>query len=560
MRRRKSLSTGGTARAARSPTRRSRPGSSARSSGRPTPSPSSSRAGSSRTRSSTGARTGSRTRSATSAPSPAASSRSACRERRTSSSPSSASSSLAPRTCRSTPRTRRPGWPGSSRTPSRLRSSRTPSWRGVCLRMRSSCLSTATSSRAARTRARRPPRPPRISPTSEDRVLGFASITFDVSVFEIFSALLTGARLYLAPDEERLEIDRLQELMERAGITVIDLPPTVMALLEPERFEALRIVFVGGEAFPGELVNRWRPDRRFFNGYGPTECTVTMTVEECSGDCDGSLPTGLPMANHVAHVLARNLEPVPPGVLGELVIGGAGLARGYLNRPELTEEKFVPDPFETSYDRRLYRTGDLVKRLHDGRLVFVGRIDRQVKIRGQRIELGEIESTVATHPKVGQTVVEAWTDERGEKHLVSYVAPTPGADLDLGGLRSFLAGRLPTSMVPAFFVALDELPLNASGKVDRAALPPPETSRPVGEETPPRNETERALVEEIVVPILGVERVGIHDNFFELGGNSLQAAQLISKIRRRFDTDVSPADFFPSPPLANLASLVDRQR
>ena len=396
--------------------------------------------------------------------------------------------------------------------------------------------------------------------TSEDRVLGFASITFDVSVFEIFSALLTGARLYLAPDEERLSIDRLQELMERAGITVIDLPPTVMALLEPERFEALRIVFVGGEAFPGELVNRWRPDRRFFNGYGPTECTVTMIVEECAGECDGSPPIGLPMANHVAHVLDRNLEPVPPGVLGELVIGGAGLARGYLNRPELTEEKFVPDPFETSYDRRLYRTGDLVKRLHDGRLVFVGRIDRQVKIRGQRIELGEIESTVATHPKVGQTVVEAWTDERGEKHLVSYVAPTPGADLDLGGLRSFLAGRLPTSMVPAFFVALDELPLNASGKVDRAALPPPETSRPVGEETPPRNETERALVEEIVVPILGVERVGIHDNFFELGGNSLQAAQLISKIRRRFDTDVSLADFFRSPTVANLASLVDRQR
>jgi acyl carrier protein len=272
-----------------------------------------------------------------------------------------------------------------------------------------------------------------------------------------------------------------------------------------------------------------------------------MIVEECTADCDGSPPIGLPMTNHVAHVLDRNLEPAPPGVLGELVIGGAGLARGYLNRPELTQEKFVPDPFGTAVGRRLYRTGDLVKRLRDGRLVFVGRIDRQVKIRGQRIELGEIESTVAAHPKVGQTVVEAWTDERDEKHLIVYVTPRAGAEIDLGGL-------------PAFFVELDELPLNASGKVDRAALPPPETSRPVGEETPPRNDTERALIEEIFVPILGVERVGIHDNFFELGGNSLQAAQLISKIRRRFDTEVSLADFFRSPTAANLASLVDRQR
>jgi amino acid adenylation domain-containing protein len=396
--------------------------------------------------------------------------------------------------------------------------------------------------------------------TPEDRVLGFASITFDVSVFELFSALLTGARLYLAPDEERLSIDRLQELMERAGITVIDLPPAVMALLEPERFDALRIVFVGGEAFPAELVNRWSPERRFFNGYGPTECTVTMIVEECVGRCEGSPPIGLPMANHVAYVLDRNLEPVPPGVLGELVIGGAGLARGYLNRPELTEEKFVPDPFGTSFGGRLYRTGDLVKRLHDGRLVFVGRIDRQVKIRGQRIELGEIESTLATHPKLGQIAVEPWEDERGEKHLVAYVTPATDEEVELGALRSFVAEHLPTSMVPAYFVGLDELPLNASGKVDRERLPAPETSRPVGDEAPPRNDTERALVEEIFGPILGADRVGIHDNFFELGGNSLQAAQLISRIRRRFETEVSLADFFRSPTVANLAGLVDRQR
>jgi amino acid adenylation domain-containing protein len=396
--------------------------------------------------------------------------------------------------------------------------------------------------------------------TPEDRVLGFASITFDVSVFELFSALLTGARLYLATDEERLAVDRLQELMEQAGITVVDLPPPVMALLEPERFERLRIVFVGGEAFPAELVNRWSPGRSFHNGYGPTECTVTMIDEECVGHCVGSPPIGLPMANHVAHVLDRNLEPVPKGVLGELVIGGAGLARGYLNRPELTAEKFVRDPFGTAPGGRLYRTGDLVKRLQDGRLVFVGRIDRQVKIRGLRIELGEIEWALAAHPKVRNAAAEPWTDEQGEKHLVAYVDAEPGMKLDLGALRSFLAEHLPASMLPEYFVDVPELPLTASGKVDRDALPPPEPGRPAGEASPPRNDTERAVVEDLFKPILGVEQVGIHDNFFELGGNSLQAAQLISWIRRRFDTHVALADFFRAPTPANIAMLVDRQR
>jgi amino acid adenylation domain-containing protein len=396
--------------------------------------------------------------------------------------------------------------------------------------------------------------------TPEDRVLGFASITFDVSVFELFSALLTGARLYLATDEERLAIDRIQELMERAGITVIDLPPPVMALLEPERFDALRIVFVGGEAFPAELVNRWSPGRRFHNGYGPTECTVTMIDEECVGHCVGSPPIGLPMANHVAYVLDRNLEPVPKGVLGELVIGGAGLARGYLNRPELTAEKFVQDPFGVAPGGRLYRTGDLVKRLHDGRLVFVGRIDRQVKIRGLRIELGEIEAALVAHPKVRNAVAEPWTDEDGEKHLVAYVSTVPEAKLDRGALRSFLAEHLPASMLPEYFVDLPELPLTASGKVDRDALPPPEPGRRAGEKSPPRNDTERALVDDVFAPILGVQKIGIYDNFFELGGNSLQAAQLISRIRRRFETDIALADFFRAPTPANLAMLVDQQR
>ena len=346
----------------------------------------------------------------------------------------------------------------------------------------------------------------------------------------------------------------------KAGITVIDLPPPVMALLEPERFDALRIVFVGGEAFPAELVNRWSPGRSFHNGYGPTECTVTMIDEECVGHCVGSPPIGLPMANHVAYVLDRNLEPVPKGAIGELVIGGAGLARGYLNRPELTAEKFVRDPFGAAPGGRLYRTGDLVKRLQDGRLVFMGRIDRQVKIRGLRIELGEIEAVLVAHPKIRNAVAEPWTDEHDEKHLVAYFSPVPGTKLDVGALRSFLAEHLPASMLPEYFVDVPELPLTASGKVDRDALPPPQPGRGAEQKTPPRNETERALVNDVFAPLLGVEQVGIHDNFFELGGNSLQAAQLISSIRRRFETEIALADFFRAPTPANIAMLVDRQR
>ena len=396
--------------------------------------------------------------------------------------------------------------------------------------------------------------------TPEDRVLGFAAMTFDVSVFEMFSALLTGARLYLATDDERVSTERLQALMEASGITVIDLPPTVMSLLEPERFEALRIVFVGGEAFPGDLVNRWSRGRRFFNGYGPTECTVTMIVEECRGDWQSSPPIGLPMANHIALVLNSSLEPVPVGVPGELVIGGAGLARGYLNRPELTGEKFVADPFGIAPDKRLYRTGDLVKRLRDGRIVFLGRIDRQVKIRGIRIELGEIESTLASFPQVGQAVVRLWTDESGERQLVAYVSSRAGTELDLGALRSYLSDRLPTAMVPGFFVALEELPLTPSGKIDHARLPSPETSRPIGEAVAPRTETERRIALDIFEPLFKIRNIGIHDSFFELGGNSLQATQLISRIRSRFEVEISLAEFFRSPTIAHLAALVDRGR
>jgi amino acid adenylation domain-containing protein len=395
--------------------------------------------------------------------------------------------------------------------------------------------------------------------TPADRVLGFASVTFDVSVFEMFSALLTGARLYLATDDERLSIEGLQSLMERAGITVIDLPPTVMPLLAPEKFTHLRIAFVGGEAFSGELVNRWNPGRRLFNGYGPTECTVTMIVAECPGTWDASPPIGLPMANHVAHVLDRDLRQVPVGVPGELVIGGAGLARGYLNRDELTAEKFIPDPFGTAPGGRLYRTGDLVKRLADGQLVFLGRLDQQVKIRGLRIELGEVESALTGFDGVGPVSVQPWTDDNGDKHLVGYL--TRVTEQQVPAVCVHLGTLLPSYMIPSYFVVLDELPLTSSGKVDRRRLPAPDLSRAgerYGDES--LTATQRRLLRDVLAPLLRDDGLGVHDDFFLAGGNSLRAVQLMSAINRTFGVEIALGDFFVSPTVAHMAATIDTAR
>ncbi|MEW2119725.1 amino acid adenylation domain-containing protein [Streptomyces sp. NPDC005474] len=393
--------------------------------------------------------------------------------------------------------------------------------------------------------------------TPADRVLGYAAANFDVSVGEMFNALLTGARLHLATDAQRLDVDALQHLIESAGITVTDLPPTVMALLKPERFPSLRIVFVGGEAFPGELVNRWNPGRRFFNGYGPTECTVTMVVHECEGHWTSSPPIGLPIAGHVAHVVDRHLEPVPYGVAGELLIGGEGLARGYLGAPELTQEKFVPDPFGSTPDGRLYRTGDLVRRRRDGSLVFLGRIDKQVKIRGLRIELGDVEAALAGATGVDQVTVVPWTDPRGDRHLVAYVAPD---SVDVPGLRTEVGQRLPRYMAPSYYVPLPALPLTVSGKVDHRALPEPELDGgdPTAH-TEPRNDTERTLAG-VFAGLLRRERVGVDEDFFELGGNSLQAVALMSRITALFEATVSLSEFFQAPTVAGLAALVDTSR
>jgi amino acid adenylation domain-containing protein len=410
--------------------------------------------------------------------------------------------------------------------------------------------------------------------TPKDRILQFASLCFDVSVFEIFTALLSGATLVLGSRETLLSPPDLTALMQREGVTITDLPPAVMALLPGEEFPALRVAFVGGEAFSGDLVNRWvRPGRTFYNGYGPTEGTVTVIIYKCEGSWDRSPPIGKPMYNQRAYVVDKSLHPVPVGVPGELCLGGAGLARGYLKRPELTAEKFIRNPFVDNPKARIYRTGDLVKYLANGDIEFLGRIDSQVKIRGFRIELGEVEAALAQHPGLKQVVVLAREDTPGHKRLVAYVVPEAdgpsgpsgqGEPDEPGGpsvseLRSFLGERVPAYMIPAAFVTLEALPITSSGKVDHRALPAPEGDRPDLDQgfVAPRTETERALAGEVFASILVLEEVGANDNFFELGGNSLQATQVIARIRSLFGVQLPLRSIFDAPTVAALAEVIE---
>jgi amino acid adenylation domain-containing protein len=390
----------------------------------------------------------------------------------------------------------------------------------------------------------------------DDVMLQFATPCFDVSVLEIFTALTTGARLAVPERETLVSPSELTAFMRREAVTIVDIPPAVVELLPAEAFPALRVQLIGGESFSGALATRWQaPGRRVINGYGPTEATVMMTVEECRGAYEQMPPIGRPMANHQVYVLDSGMRPVPVGVPRELYLGGAGLARGYLGRPDLTAERFLPDPFGPEPGARLYRTGDVARFLPDGGLEFLGRVDHQVKLRGHRIELGEVEAVLTQHPSVRQAVAVLAGPGGAARRLVAYVQPEPGAAPDGAELRTWLGRRLPGHMVPSAIVALDRLPLTPSGKVDRAALPAVEEGllERARAGIPPRTEMERALVEEVFAPVLGVERVGVEDSFFELGGSSLQLAQVQHRIREVMGVELPLRVLFQGPTIAELA-------
>src|SRR5271166_428145 len=410
-----------------------------------------------------------------------------------------------------------------------------------------------------------------------DRVLQFASPSFDVSLEQILPPLLAGAGVVLQDPIPWAPADFSGKVV-KFGLTVINLPPAYWRLVAQALADApglaadhrLRLVILGGDVMlPGDL-ELWRrsPMRsdRLLNAYGPTEATITATTFEITpqsleGPSPAQIPIGSPLPGRTIYVLDRHLQPVPVGVPGELYLGGVGLARGYLNRPELTAERFIPDPFRDDPEARLYKTGDLARWLPDGNIEFLGRIDHQVKLRGFRIELGEIESRLAQHTAVKECVVAVREGEGGDKRLVAYVVAKGPADGETElreSLKGHLKQSLPEYMVPADFVFLDTLPLTPNGKIDRKALPEPEGIDLFTQEyVAPRDPTEEILVG-IWAEVLGRERVGIHDNFFDLGGHSLRATQVVSRVWERFDRRVAlpVRALFEAPTVAELAEWV----
>ncbi len=395
--------------------------------------------------------------------------------------------------------------------------------------------------------------------TSADRFLGYASCGFDVSIFEMFGALLTGASLHLVPSGMRLSMPDVQQFLEDRRITVTDLPPSVMKLLDPAPLSALRIVFVGGEAFSHELVRAWGKGRRIFNGYGVTECTVTSIVEELHEPLPpGALSMGGPMDNHTAYVLDDRNRPVPQGVIGQLALGGVGLTSGYWHRDEDNQQKFIPDPIGPDPSARVYLSGDLARFNGDGRLIYVGRRDRQVKINGVRIEIGEIESVIRSADGITNVYVQVRQDG-DQKRVVAYCATGVARTVSEAALREHCRKRLVSTMRPASFVLMDDLPINASGKIDEKALPAPGV---VVESKPAEqlNDIERTMLTEAFGPILGRVDFSKTTSFFDLGGTSLQAVQLMSKIKKLFATTISLVVFFNDSSVQNMALEVERSR
>ncbi|MEH1847549.1 MAG: amino acid adenylation domain-containing protein, partial [Nostoc sp.] len=402
--------------------------------------------------------------------------------------------------------------------------------------------------------------------TSSDRVVQKTPFSFDVSVWEFFWPLLTGARIVVALPEGHKDSTYLVNLIFQQQITTIHFVPSMLQvfLQEPNsgNCSSLKRVFCSGEALPFELTQRFfsKLECELHNLYGPTEASIDVTFWPCLPQENLQIvPIGRPISNTQIYILNKHYQPVPIGVLGELYIGGDGLARGYLNRPELTCEKFIANPFCDGKSERLYKTGDLARHLSDGNIEFLGRIDNQVKIRGFRIELGEIEAVLNTHPQIQQAVVIATGDIPGNKRLIAYVVPRDES-LTTNQLREFLLRKLPEYMVPSAFVTLDTLPLTPNGKIDKKALPAPDGE--ITRETQyvaPRTPTEE-IIANIFAAILSVQNVGIHDNFFTLGGHSLLATQLISRLRVAFSVEIPIRAVFESPTVTQLDQTITQLR
>ncbi len=399
--------------------------------------------------------------------------------------------------------------------------------------------------------------------TARDRVLHFASFSFDASLDQLLPALTAGATVVIRPDEPWLPA-HLPAMIRRHGITVINLPPAFWAevvthLPDPAAapaLAALRLLILGGETVPPEPLTTWRnavPHVTVINAYGPTESTVTSTAHTVAGPIEHRIPIGRPLGGRRVYVLDSAGRLVPVGVPGELCIAGPELARGYLDRPALTAERFVPDPFG-SPGGRMYRTGDRVRWLADGNLEFLGRLDHQVKLRGFRIELDEVSATLTRHPEITAAVATIHRNAHTQQLIAHIVTTSP---LSNTTVRNWCARTLPDHMIPSTTITVPALPLLPSGKIDRDALPSPERN-PVIPGTPyiaPRNPTEQAIAD-IWAEVLGVPRVGIDDGFFDLGGHSLLATMAISRIARKLSREVELRTLFEKPRIRDFAPEV----
>ncbi|MEW6731714.1 MAG: amino acid adenylation domain-containing protein, partial [Acidobacteriota bacterium] len=419
--------------------------------------------------------------------------------------------------------------------------------------------------------------------TAADKVLQVASASFDFSIWEIFTAILSGAELVIARPSEHQSSSYLVKLIRDHKITIAGFVPSVLQLLlEEEGIEeckCLKKVFCGGEALSFELKERFYSclDAELQNTYGPTEASIDVTFWDCErGAYHQTVPIGQPIANTKIYMLDQYLQLTPIGMPGELYIGGLNLARGYFNRPDLTAENFIPDPFSHKPGMLLYKTGDLARYLPDGNIEFLGRVDHQVKIRGYRIELGEIEARLNKHTLIKESVVVPWEDRSGDSRLIAYLVFNHHyADVDQGesgsstkeylevtkeSLRTYLAAGLPDYMVPSDYIILEALPLTLNGKLDRRALPKPELSLVKIEKTfiAPRDILELQL-QQLWEEIVNVSPIGIKDNFFYLGGHSLSALRLIAQIRKRFGQQLPLATLFEGPTIEQQAILLRQQ-
>ncbi|CDP88242.1 linear gramicidin synthetase subunit D [Mycolicibacterium farcinogenes] len=378
------------------------------------------------------------------------------------------------------------------------------------------------------------------------------SYSFDISGWEIFNALLTGARLVVVPEETARSPQDFHALLVDEQVNVLGLTPTAVAALSPVGLDSVALL-VGGEPCPADVVDRWAPGRVMINQYGPTEATMWVALSAPLAAGTGVPPIGSPLPGAALFVLDQWLRPVPTGVVGELYVAGRNVGVGYWRRASLTASRFVACPFGTP-GRRMYRTGDLVSWGADGQLRYSGRADEQVKIRGYRIELGEIQTALASLDGVEQAVVVAREDRPGDKRLVGYVTEVAAGAVDPVGARTALVEQLPSYMVPAAVVVLGALPLTVNGKLDKRALPAPEYVD-FDHYRAPTTPAEETLAS-IYADVLGLDRVGVDDSFFDLGGDSLSAMRVIADANTTLDTDLAVRSLFDAPTVAELASRI----